>query len=140
MKNQVYTGTPTSRRFALCPTTVKAGDPVLIGEAGDLRAIPAVALNDFQSVTGGAVFLLNGTFALTVVAVSQISPAVGEAINPGDPLFATGTFDATTNMTTGLTISATDGDQPFGNLDPSGVTIASGNTDTGALVMIGERN
>jgi hypothetical protein len=110
MKNQVYTGTSTSRRFALCPTTIKAGDPVLIGEAGDLRALAAVALDDYSAATGGTVFLFNGTFALTVIAVSQISPAVGEAINPGDPLFATGTFDSATNMTTGLTISASDGD------------------------------
>ena len=32
MKNQVFTGTPTSPRFALCPSTVKAGDMVLIGK------------------------------------------------------------------------------------------------------------
>jgi hypothetical protein len=136
MKNQVYTGTSTSRRFALCPTTIKAGDPVLIGEAGDLRALAAVALDDYSAATGGTVFLFNGTFALTVIAVSQISPAVGEAINPGDPLFATGTFDSATNMTTGLTISASDGDQPFGRLDPSGVGILSGATDTAALVQL----
>lgn len=136
MKNQFYTGTPTSRRFALCPTTVKAGDPVLIGNTDDNSAIPAVALDDYQASTGGTVFLLNGTFELTVHAVSQISPAVGEAINPGDPLFASGTLDAPTNITTGLTISATDGDNPFGHLDPSGVQIASTATDTAALVLL----
>lgn len=137
MKNQIYAGTPTSTRFALCPSTIKAGDPVLIGEAGDLRAIPAVALNDYSAATGGTVFYTNGTFALTVVAVSQISPAVGEAVNPGDPLFAVGTFDSTTNITHTLTISATDGDQPFGNLDPSGTGISSAATDTAAWVKIG---
>jgi hypothetical protein len=136
MKNQVIQGTPTSRRFAACPTTILAGDPVLIGESGDLRALPAVALNDYDANTGGTVFLFDGTFLLTVHALSQISPAVGEAINPGDPLFATGTFDTPTNMTYNLTISATDGDQPFGRLDPSGTTIASAATDTAAMVLL----
>lgn len=130
MKNQQYTGTPTSRRFAVCPSTVKAGDPVLIGK------IPAVALDDYQSNTGGTTFLLNGTFQLSVIAVTQISPAVGAAINPGDPLYAEGTLDSTTNITTGLTISATSGDTPFGHLDPSAAIISSGATDTAALVCL----
>ena len=136
MKNQYREGTPTGRGFAKCPTTIKAGDPVLLGEASDLRALPAVALNDYDANTGGTVFVWNGGFLLSVIAVSQISPAVGEAINPGDPLFAVGTFDATTNMTYNLTISATDGDQPFGRLDPSGTTIASTVTDSAAMVLL----
>lgn len=130
MKNQVYTGTPTSRRFALCPTTVKAGDPVLLGK------IPAVALDDYQSVTGGTTFLLNGTFALTVIGQTAESPAVHAAINPGDKLYATGTLDVTTNITTGLTIDANSSNTFFGNLDPSYVQVASGATDTVAQVQL----
>lgn len=130
MKNQQFTGTPTSRRFAVCPSTIKAGDPVLIGD------IPAVALDDYQSITGGTTFLLNGTFQLSVVAVTQISPAVGSKANPGDPLYATGTLDSTTNITYGLTISKTSGDTPFGHLDPSATAITSGQTDTAALVCL----
>lgn len=130
MKNQVYTGTPTSRRFAPCPTTILAGDPVLIGD------IPAVALNDYQSVTGGTVFLLNGSFTLTVVAVTQISPAVGAAMKPGDNVYAVGTLDSTTNITYDLTLSATTGDTFFGRLDPSGSGISSAATDTEAIVIL----
>jgi len=130
MKNQVFTGTPTSPRFALCPSTVKAGDPVLLG------SVPAFALNDYQSNTGGATFYLNGTFATTVRGSSTHSPITGAAINPGDKLYASGTLDTVTNVTTGLWISADSSDTPFGNLDPNYVSIASGATDTVGEVKI----
>lgn len=131
MKNQYYTGTPTSRRFALCPTTILAGDPVLIGDE------PAVAMNDYSSATGGAVFMTGGSFILTVVAVTQISPAVGAAMKPGDQVYATGTLDSTTNITHSLTLSGTTGDTPFGFIDPSYTGgIASGVTDTAAVVRL----
>ena len=48
MKNQTRQGTPTSPRFCICPTTVKSGDFVLIGDE------PACALNDYQASEGGA--------------------------------------------------------------------------------------
>ena len=130
MKNQYYTGTPTSRRQAACPASIKAGDPVLLGK------IPAVALDDYQAINGGSTFLLNGSFLLTVHAVSQISPAVGAAIKPGDPLYASGTLDSATNVTYGLTISATSGDTPFGHLDPTGSGILSAAVDTAAIVCL----
>ena len=130
MKNQVYTGTPTSRREALCPATVTAGMPVLLGKQ------PAVALDDCNALTGRATFLLNGTFTLPVVGTSSHSPYTGAGIKPGDPLYASGTLDATTNVTTGLLISATAGDTPFGCLDPSDVAIAPGSTSTTAEVKI----
>lgn len=130
MKNQVYTGTPTSRRFALCPTSIVAGQPVLLG------VIPAVALDSYQSDTEGTTFLLNGSFALTVIAESSISPAVGSAVKPGDALYASGTLDSATNVTYGLTISKTSGDTPFGRYDPSGPGITSGETDTAATVIL----
>ena len=132
MKNQVYTGTPTSRRFALCPTTVVAGDAVLVGTE------PAVALDDYSSVTLGTTFLFNGSFTLTVVGSSTHSPYTGAAIKPGSPVYASGSLDSATNITTGLLISGTTTDTPFGFIDPSytaGVT--SGATDTAAIVRIG---
>ncbi len=133
MKNQVFTGTPTSRRFALCPTTIKAGDPVLLGGTG---GEPAFALDDYQSGLGGTTFLLNGTFQATVVGSTSHSPYTPAAIKQGSPLYASGTYDATTNVTYDLFISATNTDSRFGNLDPSYVAVGSGLTDTAAEVQI----
>ena len=130
MINQIFAGTTTSRRFASCPSTVKAGDAVLLGK------IPAVALDSYQSNTGGTTFLLNGTFALTVIGQSAESPAVNAAIKPGALLYATGTLDSTTNVTTGLTIDSNSSNTPFGQLDPSYVAVGSGATDTAAWVKI----
>ena len=130
MKNQVYTGTPTSRRFASCPTTVKGGDAVLIGST------PAVALDDYSSLTGGTSFLFNGTFTLTVIAATVISPVTGSTENPGDQLYATGTLDSATNVTTGLTISKATGGTVFGHLDETGPAVTSGTTSTTANVRI----
>lgn len=129
MKNQVFTGTPTSPRFALCPSTVRAGDLVLIGVE------PACALNDYQAATGGATFYFNGTFSGTVVGSSSHSPYTPVAIKPGDQLYASGTLDSTTNVTTALLISVTTTDAPYGVLDPSQTGgVASGTTDTSAYV------
>lgn len=130
MINQIFTGTPTSYRFAKCPTTVKGGDPVLLG------TIPAVALNAYSSLTGGAVFYFNGTFALTVIGQSAESPVTTHKISPGDDLYATGTLDSTTNVTTGLTIDANSGNTKFGKLDPNYVAVGAGLTDTGAFVEL----
>jgi hypothetical protein len=131
MKNQLYQGTPTSRRFAACPSTIKAGDPVLIG-----GNVPAVALDDYQSNLGGTTFLLDGTFALEVIASSSDSPVVGAAIQPGDALYAHGTTDSTTGVVYNLTINKNSSDTAFGNLDPSYSTIAAGVTDSAAGVQI----
>ena len=131
MKNQVFTGTPTSRRFALCPTTVKSGDFVLLG------SLPAVALDDYQTLTSGTTFLCGGTFALTVVGQTVESPQTTHKINPGDTLHASGgTLDATTNVTYGFTITAVTADPKFGYLDPSYVAVAAGATDTAAQVLL----
>ena len=131
MVNQVYTGTPTSRRFCPCPSTVKAGDPVLIG------LIPAVALDNYQATEGGTTFLLGGSFSLSVIAQSG-SPLAGHQINPGDKLYAEGgTLDASTNITTGFTLNAdaTYGTF-FGYLDPEQPKILSGVTNAAATVLI----
>lgn len=125
MKNQKYTGTPTSTRFALCPTTVKAGDPVLLG------SIPAVALNDYSALTSGTVFYTNGSFNLSVEAASVLSPVTGAAIHPGDPIYLSGgSLDTGTNVTTGGTLCAVSGGTLFGELDPDEATITSATTAT----------
>lgn len=133
MKNQVYQGTPTSPRFCLCPDTVKAGDLVLIGDQ------PACALNDYQSNSGGATFYFSGTFTGTVRGSSTVSPITGEAILPGDPLYASGTATPVSGgptVTVDLWISATDTDTPFGNLDPTGPGVGSGSVVTDAMVRL----
>ena len=133
MKNQVLLGTPTSPRGAACPSTVLAGDAVLIGK------IPAVALNNYNADTGGTEFYVNGTYLLTVIAASVISPFTGAGIKPGDNIYATGTLDTATNVTTGLTLSAATGGTLFGKLDPQvGTAITSGSTDTQAAVRLGD--
>jgi predicted RecA/RadA family phage recombinase len=131
VKNQALTGTPTSRRFALCPTTVKAGDAVLLG------GIPAFALDDYQTLTLGTTFLTNGTFSYSVTAKSSLSPSTGKAINPGDPLYYDGgTLDATTNVTTGGTIDANSSATAFGSLDPEQIKILTTVTNAAAWVRI----
>ena len=134
MQNQYLTGTPTSRRFCACPTTVKSGDAVLLG------SIPAVALDNYQSNEGGTTFLLGGSFFLTVIAQSG-SPLAGHQINPGDKLYAEGgTLDPTTTVTTGFTLNA-DATYGvfFGYLDPNllQAPILSGVTNTAAPVLLG---
>lgn len=130
MKNQVFQGPPTGARFVTCPTTVKAGDAVLVG------AEPAVALNDYQSNSGGATFYFGGTFTLTVVGSSTHSPFTPEALNVGDKVYASGTLDSATNVTTGLLITGTTTDTPFGYIDPTGPGVSSGATNTATPVRL----
>lgn len=134
MKNQVLLGTPTNPRFALCPTTILAGDPVLIG------GIPAVALDNYQANEGGTTFYTGGTYVLTVIGRSTESPVVTAGIKVGDKIYAVGTLDATTNITYGLTLDANSATGVlFGRLDPQYQTnITAGATDTAAWVRIGE--
>ena len=132
MKNQVFMGTPTNPRFVNCPTTVKAGDLVLVGTA------PACALNDYQANSGGATFYFSGTFTGTVIGSSTHSPFTGEALGPGAPLYASGTLDATTNVTTALLITGTTTDTPFGRIDETGPGVASGATNTATNIRCGD--
>jgi predicted RecA/RadA family phage recombinase len=131
MKNQTYSGTPTSRRFATCPSTVKAGDPVLLGKE------PAVALDDYSSVTGGTTFLTGGSFNLTVIGQTVASPQTPAAIKIGEKVYATGSLDSTTNVTTGLTLDGVTTATLFGYIDPSYTGgVSSGVTDTAAIVRL----
>jgi hypothetical protein len=136
MQNQVYSGTPTSRRQVVLPDVAQfntAGQPILIGNQ------PAVTLDAYQSSVGGCTVLLNGSFALTVIGRSANSPLVNSQVNPGDPLYVspnTGTKDATTNVTYGFVLDKNVAGIPFGRLDPSTTAIAAGATNTAATVEI----
>jgi len=129
MLNQLY---PYGEAlFFKCPTAVKSGMPVLIG------TLAAVAIDDYNSSLGGTAFVLMGVYSLTVIAQSTQSPVSGLALNPGDELFASGTFDATTNVTYNLTIDKTRGNVPYGNYVPNdGTIVASGATKTSAPVRL----
>ncbi len=137
MINQVFTGTPTSRRFVTLPAAMLAapssfpgGTPLLIGTE------PCFTLDQPQLNLGGCTCLFNGTFATTIIARSVESPVTTKKINPGDPLYATGTLDSTTNVTYNLTIDANSGATPFGHADPTYAGLAAGSTDTAGLVQI----
>jgi len=128
MLNQLFTGTPTSRRQVTLPSVIKAGDPILIGSEA------AFALDSYQANIAGATCLFNGTFETSVVGLSSISPVVNAAIKPGSKLYASGgTLDTDTNVRYGFTLSADSSGIFFGYLDPSpqgAGPVASGQTQT----------
>ena len=136
MQNQVYTGTPTSRRQVVLPNVAQfntAGQPILIGNQA------AVTLDAYQSSVGGCTVLFNGSFGLTVIGRSANSPLVTAKVSPGDPLYVspnTGTYDATTNVTYGFVLDKNVAGVYFGRLDPNATAIAAGATNTAATVEI----
>lgn len=129
MINQIKIGVPQNNRWFPCPTQVTSGMAVLIG------GLAAVAMDAYDSSTGGTTFCLDGSYALTVIGQSTKSPVSGLQINPGDEVFASGTLDATTNVTYNLTIDVTRGNIPFGNLDQN-TPILSGVTNTSAIIRL----
>jgi hypothetical protein len=131
MINQVKYGIPQNRRFFKCPSAVTSGMACLIG------TLAGVALDAYDSSTGGTVFELSGSYALTVIGQSTQSPSSVQQLNPGTEIFATGTLDATTGVTYNLTLDGTRGNVPFGNLDQS-TPIAAGATNTAAVVRLKE--
>lgn len=132
--NQLKYGIPQQRRWYKCPSAITSGMPVLIG------VLAAVALDAYDSSTGGTTFELTGTYALTVIAQSSQSPVSGLQVNPGDEIFATiGTLDATTNVGYNLTLDKTRGGIPFGAYDGS-TPILSGVTNTSAAVRLKENS
>lgn len=135
MINQLFTGTPTSRRFVTLPAAQAAvlisGNPIMIGDLG------CVLLDTYQSNTGGATALFGGSFLLTVIAASdEASPPTGAAILPGDKVWASGTLDATTNVLYSLTLNKDTSKKLFGYLDPQQTKITSGTTNTQAGVLL----
>lgn len=132
MTNEIYQDRPDNAEWFPCPSAVTSGMPVLVGNR------PAVALDAYDSNRGGTTFRFSGTFSLSVQGNSQSSPAGGAAINPGDMVFASGTYDATTNITYNLTLDRTLGNTPFGSLGYATGAIAAGVTNTGAYVKLFE--
>jgi hypothetical protein len=127
--NTVKQGDGMDNRWYPCPSAVTSGMPVLIG------TLAAVALDAYDSSTGGTTFQLDGSYSLTVIGQSQLSPNSPQAITVGEELFANGTLDATTGVTYNLTIDVTRGNTPFGNLDQN-VGINAGVTNTSAIVRL----
>lgn len=116
-------------RWFPCPAGVTSGMAVLIG------TIPAVAVDAYDSSTGGTDFWTDGSYFLTVIGQSALSPVANLQVNPGDALYAQGTYDPTTNITYSLTIDKTNGNALFGNYDGSSPILA-GATNTAAPVRI----
>jgi hypothetical protein len=133
MKNQLYTGTPTSRRQVTLPavSTLEnaSGVPILVGK------MAAVTLDEYETNIDGATCLFNGTFQLTVVGSSTHSPYTPVALNPGDKVYASGTLDATTNVTYGLLLTGDSSDTLFGFIDPTGPGVGSGLTAVVGVVI-----
>lgn len=132
MLNELRQDRAGNARFVKTPSTVLAGDPLLVGnEAG-------VAVDNYNSANGGTTVRFSGTFALTVIAATTVSPLVGEACQQGNIIYASGTLDSTTNVTTGLTLSKqSSGGTVFGHYD-STTDLASGTTSTTAPVKLKE--
>lgn len=137
MLNELRQDRPANARFYPCPSTILAGDPVLIG-----GVLPAVALNDYKAGSGpngegGTVFRISGTFQLTLVAATTVSPIVGSAVKPGEKIYAAGTTDGTTGVKHSLTLSKDSGGTLFGSYDGES-TQTSGTTETDAPIKLKE--
>jgi hypothetical protein len=134
MINQIYTGTPTSRRQVTLPNVATfnvAGQPILIGTT------PAFTLDAYQSNVGGCTVLENGSFSTTIIGRSANSPLVTAAVNPGDALYYSGgTYDPTTNVTYGGVLDKNSSEVRFGNYDESQVAISAGVVNTAGVVRI----
>lgn len=133
MRNEVFQERASNARFAPCPASIQGGDIVLIGTS----MLPGVALEDYDATRGGTVFRFSGTFELTVIAATVVSPITGSAVKEGDEIYATGTLDATTGVTYDLVLSKATGGSKVGTYD-SPTALGSGLTDTAARVRLRE--
>jgi predicted RecA/RadA family phage recombinase len=135
MLNQTLTGTPTSRRFCLCPSSIVSGQPVLLG-----GVLPAVALDSYQANEGGTVFSLTGSYNLPVYGETG-SPPTNAPIYPGGKVYAeNATQDPVTGVSYGFILTAYGGAGSvlFGYVDPQYTAgVLSGLApDTAASVML----
>jgi predicted RecA/RadA family phage recombinase len=96
--------------------------PVLIG------AMPAVAIDAYNPNTGGTVFAFEGVYYLPVTATA--------ALGVGAKVYAAGTLDVPTNVTTALTISSVNTGVPFGALFDAKILI--GVTNPTAMVRLNQ--
>jgi hypothetical protein len=103
--------------------------PVLFGTTA------LVAEDAYDASTGGATFNSDGWYSLTIIAQSTQSPVSGQQINPGDELYAAGTYDSTTGIAYNLTIDKTRGNCPFGTYEGTSPILA-GTTNTAAPVKL----
>lgn len=98
----------------LVPAACTVGMPILIGTmSGVILALQPISTP--LAPVSATVDLGEDTYWLSVAGNSTQSPVTAEGVNPGDELFATGTYDAITNVTYNLTIDKTRGNIPFGN-------------------------
>jgi len=101
--------------------------------------MPAVALDNYQANEGGTTFEMSGSYLLSVLASTAISPISGVAISFGDKIYASGgTLDSATNITTGITLTGRTSDPLFGYYDPqeNSALITSGTTNSSAAVKL----
>lgn len=127
MINQLYSGTPTSRRQVTLPDVgLLAGDPILVGTE------PGFMLDNYQDNVAGCTVLFNGTFFADVVGETAASPQVTAAIKAGAKIYAVGgTLNAATNVRYGFTLNADSTGILFGTLDPdplAGAPVGAGLT------------
>lgn len=81
------------------------GTHVMVGVAAEAQ--PASGTQPFDSNSGFFVLDCDGAFNLTVHATTLGSPSAGAQIRPGDAVYADGgTYDVTTGITYGSTLSA----------------------------------
>jgi hypothetical protein len=138
MINQVYTGTPTSRRQWTLPNVTAlqvAGQPVVKGTT------PGFTLDAYQASVSGCTVFENGSFSTTIIARSANSPLVTSQVNPGDQLYMAfsdsgWTLDAATNVWYGGVLDKNPAGIPFGKYDESQVPILAGVTNTAGVVRI----
>ena len=116
----------------LVPSAVTVGMPILIGTlSGVVLALQPIPTPG--SPTSATVDLGEDCYTLTVIGQSTQSPASVQTISVGQEIFATGTYDATTNVTYNLTLDGTRGNVPFGNALSK---VASGVTSTSCVVRL----
>lgn len=114
------------------PSAVTVGMPVLVGTLSGV-VIALQPLPTPTSPTTATIDLGEDCYFLSVVGQSQLSPNSVAQINVGDELYASGTLDATTNITYNLTIDKTRGNVPFGN---SLTQVLAGVTNANCLVRL----
>ena len=110
----------TVKRFKV-PSTVKSGDPIVIGATpqNNLTGLAAVAQTSFDSRDGMATLMFEGSHTLTVTDQTGC-PQVNNPISPGQPLFAAvfepgAVYDPVTACWTGFVLDGNTAGIPFGN-------------------------
>lgn len=134
-----------TKRFPV-PSTVKSGDPIVIGATPDnnLTGLAGVAQTSYDSRDGMATICFEGSFKLTVTD-QHGCPQVAGAIHPCQPLYAAiyeagASYDATTACWTGFVLDANSGGIPFGNYWETTKTSGSGSQSSLVRLKFGGGN